>query len=211
MKTETTQITKLLISDLMGEPHRLDPVTVILEDTGHRVIQMDGKCYTTRQGKIIVECYGKSWSAYWGGMGDRTVAQFFSDEHSEYLIGSLAPSLRGSRFSGEALVKMAKRVVLDCRRGRTANHHPYSMDKEEARKLFDRIEDELRSVEREDHCWNHTDLLSELFSDEWWHAAGDATEPNPDYQYLQRIVLAVQAGLRQAGLAQGKEMEVSHA
>lgn len=80
-----------------------------------------------------------------------------------------------------------------------------------ARKLFDRIEDELLSVEREDHCWNHSDLLSELFSDEWWYAAGDATEPNPDYQYLQRIVLAVQAGLRQAGLAQGKGMEASHA
>ncbi len=200
MKTETTQITKLLISDLMGEPHKLDPVTVILEDIGHRVIPSNGKSYTTRQGKIIVECYGKSWSAYWGGMGDRTVAQFFSDEHCEYLIGSLAPSLGANRFSGEALVGMAKRVVLDCRRGRTANHHPYSMDKEDARKLFDRIEDELRNVEREDHCWNHSDLLAELFSDEWWHAASDATEPNPDYQYLQRIVQAVQAGLRQAGL-----------
>ena len=135
MKTETTQITKVLVSDLKGEPFKLDPVTVILEDIGHRVIQSSGKSYTTRQGKIIVECYGKSWSAYWGGMGDRTVAQFFSDEHSEYLIGSLAPSLGGSRFSGGALVNMAKRVVLDCRRGRTANHHPYSMDKEEARKL----------------------------------------------------------------------------
>lgn len=208
MKVETSQITKLLISDLMGQPHKLDPITVILEDTGHRVIQMDGKSYTTRQGKIIVECYGKSWSAYWGGMGDRTVAQFFSDEHSEYLIGSLAPSLRGSRFSSDALVNMAKRVVLDCRRGRTANHHPYSMDKEEARHLFDRIGHDLSLVEREDHCWNHSDLLSELFSDEWWHAAGDATEPNPDYQYLQRIVVAVQAGLLEAKLADGKLQEV---
>ncbi|WP_417778637.1 hypothetical protein [Stutzerimonas xanthomarina] len=200
MKTETTQITKLLISDLMGEPHKLDPVTVILEDIGHRVISMADGSYTTRQGKIIIECYGKSWSAYWGGMGNRTVAQFFSDEHCEYLIGSLAPSLGANRFSGKALVRMAKRVVLDCRRGRTANHHPYSMDKEDARKLFDRIEDELRNVEREDHCWNHSDLLAELFSEEWWHAASDATEPNPDYQYLQRIVQAVQAGLQQAGL-----------
>jgi hypothetical protein len=204
MKTETTQITKLLISDLMGEPHKLDPVTVILEDTGHRLIPMDGKDYTTRQGKIIIECYGKSWSAYWGGMGDRTVAQFFSDEHSDYLIGSLAPSLSPSRFSGGALLDMAKRVVLDCRRGRTAHHHPFSLDKEDARRLFDRIVDELRSIEREDHCWNHSDLLSELFGDEWWYNAGEATEPNPNYQYLQRIVLAVQLGLRQAGLAKAK-------
>ncbi|MDU9408260.1 hypothetical protein RTH74_11685 [Pseudomonas sp. zfem001] len=206
MKTETTQITKLLISDLMGEPHKLDPVTVILEDIGHRVIPTASGSYTSRQGKIIVECYGKSWSAYWGGMGDRTVAQFFSDEHCGYLIGSLAPSLGVNRFSGGALVTMAKRVVLDCRRGRTANHHPYSMDKEDARKLFDRIEDELRNVEREDHCWNHSDLLAELFSDEWWHAASEATEPSPEYQYLQRIVQAVQAGLRQAGLANVQEV-----
>jgi hypothetical protein len=206
MKTETTQITKLLISDLMGEPYKLDPVTVILEDIGHRVIPSAGKSYTTRQGKIIVECYGKSWSAYWGGMGDRKVAKFFSDEHYEYLIGRLAPSLGANRFSGDALVTMAKRVVLDCRRGRTAHHHPYSMDKEDARKLFDRIKDELRNVEREDHCWNHADLLAELFSDEWWHAASDATEPNPDYQYLQRIVQAIQAGLRQAGLVHAQEV-----
>lgn len=204
MKTETAQITKLLITDLMDEPHKLDPVTVIIEDAGHRMIATDGKEYTTRQGKIIIECYGKSWSAYWGSMGDRTVAQFFSDENSDYLIGSLAPSLNPSRFSGDALVKMAKRVVMDCRRGRTANHHPYRLDQEDARELFDRIVDELRSVEREDHCWNHSCLLSELFSDEWWHAAGEATEPNPNYQYLQRIVQAVQLGLRQAGLAKTK-------
>lgn len=198
MHIETSQITKLSITDLMGEPHRLDPVSVFLEDLGVRASSGDHK---TRQGKIIIECYGKSWSAYWGSMGDRTVAQFFSDEHSEYLIGCLAPSLRSSQFSGDALVDKAKRVVLDCRRGRTANHHPYSMDKEDARRLFDRIDDELRHVEREDHCWIHSDLLTELFSDEWWHDAGDATEPNPDYQYLQRIVLAVQAGIQQAGMS----------
>lgn len=201
MKIEQTLITKLQISDLMGEPHKLDPVSVFLEDMG---VRAERGSHKTRQGKIIIECYGKSWSSYWGSMGDRSVAQFFSDEHSQYLIGSLAPSLSGSRFSGDALVDMAKRVVLDCRRGRTANHHPFSLDKEEARRLFDRIEDDLRHVEREDHCWNHSDLLSELFSDEWWHAAGEATEPNPDYLYLERIVLAVQAGLCQAGLATAK-------
>lgn len=201
MKIETSQITKLLISDLMGEPYKLDPVTVIIEDLGVRAHIGDHK---TRQGKIIIECYGSSWSTYWGSMGDRTVAQFFTGAGDDYLIGCLAQSLSSSRFSGDALVTMAKRVVLDCRRGRTASHHPYSMDKDEARKLFDRIEDELRSVEREDHCWNHSDLLSELFSDEWWHSAGDATEPNPDYLYLQRIVRSVQAGLLEAKLADGK-------
>lgn len=202
MNIERTQITKLLLSDLMGEPHKLDPVSVFLEDLGVRAENGDHK---TRQGKIIIECYGKSWSSYWGSMGNRTVAQFFSDTHSQYLIGCLAPGLSGSRFSGDALADMAKRVVLDCRRGRTANHHPYSLDKDDARRLFDRVEDELRHVEREDHCWNHSELLSELFSDEWWHTAGEATEPNPDYLYLERIVLAVQAGLHLSGLAHGKE------
>ncbi|MEA1606122.1 hypothetical protein [Pseudomonas spirodelae] len=201
MKTETTQITKLLITDLMDEPHKLDQVTVIVEDLG---VRAEVEQHKTRQGKIILECYGSSWSAYWGSMGDRTVSQFFADAGDDYLIGCLAPGLNPSRFSGDALVNMATRVVLDCRRGRTADHHPFSLDKEDARRLFDRIVDELRSIERDDHCWNHSDLLSELFGDEWWYNAGEATEPNPNYQYLQRIVLAVQIGLRQAGLAKAK-------
>lgn len=192
MKIERSQITKLLISDLMGEPFKLDPVTVYLEDLGSRETAHG----ITRQGKITIECFGKSWSSNWGGMGDRTVAQFFCDEGDDYLIGCLS-SVSSTKFSGDALVKMARQAVLDCRRGRTAKHFMCSLGKEEAAQLWNEIED-LESIERDSDCWHHSELLTKLFGEEWFHAASDATEPNHHYTYLQRIVLAVQEGLRKS-------------
>ncbi|MCK5607797.1 hypothetical protein KAR91_38295 [Candidatus Pacearchaeota archaeon] len=59
------------------EVERLDPITVILEDLE------PGK------GKIIIECYGESWSSYWGGMGDRTISEFFCSCDNDYLAKNL--------------------------------------------------------------------------------------------------------------------------
>lgn len=39
------------------------------------------------------------------------------------------------------------------------------------------------------------DLLAEFFGPEWWHEASTATEPNPEYAYLCRIIRAVRDGL----------------
>lgn len=191
MKIETKQVTRLLISDLMREPFKLDPVTVYLEDLG---LQEDTD-RISRRGKIIIECYGKLWSAYWGAMGDRTLSQFVCGESDQYLIGCLAPQLHESKFSGSALAQMARKAVLDCRRGKTAKHFMYSLDKEDAARLWSEIED-LEGIEHESDCWSYNELLTKLFGDEWFHTAQDATEPNRDYEYLQRIVAAVQAALR---------------
>lgn len=185
MKIEQTQITKLLLSELMGEPHMLDPVTVILEDL------------EPRRGKIIIECYGKSWSAYWGGMGDRSIAQFFADCSTGYLIGNLDPQLRSWSFNGKALVDKVKKAVISARRGR-------DFTADEAREYFDEA-DQLKDASSIDYLAGaHYELMQAVFGDEWWHEADRSDKPNPDYLYLQRIVLAVQAGLRKAGLAQGE-------
>lgn len=185
MKIEQTQITKLLLSDLMGEPHKLDPVTVILEDL------------EPRRGKIIIECYGKSWSSYWGGMGDCTIAQFFADCSADYLIGNLAPTLRSWMFNGEALAEKVKKTVIKARRD-----GDFTAD--EAREHFDDA-DLLRDATSIDYLAGaHYELMQAVFGDEWWHEADRSDKPNPDYLYLQRIVLAVQAGLREAGLATAK-------
>ena len=200
MKIEQTQITKLLLNDLMGEPHKLDPVTVIIEDQGVRAERGDHK---TRQGEITIKCYGNAWTTYWGSMGDRTVAQFFSDCSADYLIGCLARSLSSSRFSGQALVELARKTIISRRQGwRHRNFEFGYLDKDECRELFNQT-DELSSADTLQRAvdW-HGDLLCKIFdTEEPWHFACDATEPNPDYLYLQRIVLAVQVGLRQAGLA----------
>lgn len=192
MKIEQAQITKLLLSDLMGEPYKLDPVTVILED------------FEPGKGRIIIECYGKSWSAGWSAMSGRTVAQFVSDCGDEYIIGCMT-SVSRQMFSPKELVKLARMAIIDRRRRRGLYwEYGEALERDEARALYDQAE-ELRYMENINDGRAHNEMLTSLFGPEWWHMVdGEAVEPNPSYLYLQRIVLAVQAGLVQAGLAQGK-------
>lgn len=55
----------------------LDPITLVLVD------------YRPGEGKVIVECYSEAWAHYWGGMGDKTVAQFIALLDASYLTGKL--------------------------------------------------------------------------------------------------------------------------
>ncbi len=187
MKIETTQVTKLLISDLMAEPQKLDPVTVILED------------HAPGKGRIIIECYGKSWSSYWGAMGKETIAQFFATCSADYLIGNLDPQLQSGRFSGEALVELARKTIISRRADWRGRDRSFTyLEKEECRRLYDKA-DELRGHDSIDQAitWDF-ELLQEVFdTTEPWHFVADATEPNPDYLYLERIVGAVQQALLQ--------------
>lgn len=69
---ERSTVTKLVIT---GAPS-LDPITVFLEDLA------------PRKGKITVSCWGKSWTAYWGGMWDGlSIGQFFCELNTGYIIG----------------------------------------------------------------------------------------------------------------------------
>lgn len=56
----------------------LDPVTVVLIDVEQN------------KGKIIVECYGNAWSASFGGMGGKSIAEFVSRVDADYLSGKMA-------------------------------------------------------------------------------------------------------------------------
>jgi hypothetical protein len=175
LKVERSTVTKLVIT---GAPS-LDPITVFLEDLA------------PKRGKITVSCWGKSWTAYWGGMWDgHTIAQFFCELNTSYIIGYFDQSLRSRQFSGDALAKEAQRLVLKERRR-------FDLTSYEARELFDSAAD-LRESPSIDHLHAvHSELMTKLFGDEWWHMTSDATEPNPDYAYLERIILAVQQALRQ--------------
>lgn len=77
----------------------LDPVTVITQDHGQ------GK------GKIIIECYGLAWSAYWGGMGNRTVREFFVSCDTEYLHGYLWPGNWPRRRNTVGQEKYLTRII----------------------------------------------------------------------------------------------------
>lgn len=73
MKIESKKLQKIYISEIA----KLDPISVILEDIE------PGK------GKIIIECYCTAWVAFWGGMGNRTLAKFFCDADVHYLAKKL--------------------------------------------------------------------------------------------------------------------------
>jgi len=55
---------------------KLDPVTVVLQDFEH------GK------GRLIIECWGETWSTYWGGMGT-TLADFIVSCGYDYILNKL--------------------------------------------------------------------------------------------------------------------------
>lgn len=197
MEIEKSQVTKLLITG--GD--RLDPITVFIEDLGSRTIKREDKPdHITRQGKITIECYGESWSSYWGGMGPRTVAQFFCDCGDDYLMGCLARGMSSTQFSGEALKDLAKSTII--KRRRRTDVLLELLDKEDARQFFDRVEDTSAPESRNElflDPWE--EILSDVFGDEWWYSVDDkAVEPSHKYTYLTRIIETVQAGLRQADM-----------
>jgi len=176
---------------------RLDQITVFLEDYGLRdCAHADDPNYKTGSGKITINCWDKSWNAFWGGMGPRTVAQFVAKCEATYVLNCLSRGLSSTHFTGDALHKFAARCVLERRRGRNLHQwEQHSLDKEDARSLWDRIE-ELGDIETTNECWHHSELLTDLFGDEWHYPVGEhAVEENHDYTYLLRIVEAVQQAL----------------
>lgn len=196
LKVERSNVTKLLIT---GAP-RLDQITVFLEDFGRRGCPTESNPnYQTARGKITIKCWDKSWNAYWGGMGPRTVAEFVADCGWHYVLNCLDRGISSTRFSGAALHAFAKKCIVQRHRQQTARHD-WELDelsKEEAFELWHDIE-VLRSVESPHECWHHDKLLTELFGDEWHYPVADkAVEDNHDYVYLQRVVEAAQEALRQ--------------
>lgn len=175
LKAERSTVTKLVITGAQN----LDTITVFLEDLA------------PRKGKITVNCCGKSWMANWGSMWDGlNIGQFFCGLNTSYIIGYFDQAMRSRQFSGEAIANKVRQLVLKERR-------EFCYDSDEARHRFDEAED-MRESPSIDHLHAvHTELMTKLFGDEWWHLTNDATEPNPDYIYLERIIIAVQQALRQ--------------
>jgi hypothetical protein len=62
---------------LITDAPALDPITVITRDTG------------PKQGQIIIECYGKAWATFWGGMPEKTVREFVIAADTSYIVNRL--------------------------------------------------------------------------------------------------------------------------
>lgn len=154
---------------------RLDPVRVVIENI------------EPGRGLLTVTCFGKSWNAGWGSMGDCTVQAFINRVSNDYLIGCMAPQLRASTDDdNEANLIFVKKEIIKLRRQQEVGWI-------EARNMW--IEAENSDDVKESCCNFHLGRhLLNLFGDDPWYAAWPSV-PNPDYQYLDRILNAVRVGL----------------
>ncbi len=58
---------------------RLDAIRVFIQDYGGGL------------GRIVIECYGRAWSNYWNGMGEKTTMEdFFKACDDDYLVQKLS-------------------------------------------------------------------------------------------------------------------------
>lgn len=169
MKIEETQVRRLTISEVAG----LDPITVIAEDLA------------PSKGTVTISCYGKSWTAYWGGIGGRTIAQFFCICTDDYLAGELS-NIPAHVFEADALVDKARKAILFDRRWRDISHATACERYDDAGRLSD--------IDSETMAWANSRLMTEFFGEDWH--CDMPTKPNPDYTYLCRIIKTVQEALK---------------
>jgi hypothetical protein len=166
MKIEKSTVTKLTITGARA----LDPIAVFLEDIA------------PSRGKIIIECYSKSWSSYWGGMGNRTIAQFFCQCDEHYIAKNLS-DIKADIIDSDSIKEGCRKEIIADRRKR-------DLDRDEARDLYE----ELDAASIGDDGWCDPNLMQKILGDEWWYRL--PTKPNPDYAYLCRIIKAVQEALQ---------------
>lgn len=182
MKISQSQAVKLNIEDL----ERLDPITVFLEDLA------------PSKGKITIECFGKSWSAFWPGMGGLTIAEFFCNSHIEYIANNLAPHLEKYEPDFETFGEEIRQKICEMRRDNWVS-------KALARELYD-VEDWSEYVSKNPYepiinpCSWGKDEFEKLDFDGF-----DVPECiTSEYRYLCLIIETVQRALNELGLSKQK-------
>lgn len=184
MKIESSKVEKIRLSEL----DRLDPIDVILEDIA------------PRQGKITISCYGKSWTAYWGGMGDCVVSDFFCSCDEHYLANSLSGSIRATETDFEAIRDLVVVKVNEQLKHICNERKEEFLDASDARDQYDDLKSLLTygvpsfECEADIQHWKYTE---KVFGGEWWHF-DFPTKSNADYEYLCRIIIVVQNALRRS-------------
>lgn len=167
MKIEESTVKKLMITGV----ENLDPVAVMVENFG------------PGQGKITITCFGEAWSNYWSHMGDKTtLEQFFVQAGRDYLICKLKTGIQDEidDDDSEALEKLLKLKIIKMRR-----------------------QDDITRKQARDY-WNQAtgidwhdrhNVCPEIIGDEWWYTT--PKKPNPDYEYLGRVVDTVKSAFKQ--------------
>ncbi|TSJ84602.1 hypothetical protein [Chitinimonas sp. BJB300] len=172
MQIEQSTVKKLrIVGAQVGAGWKLDPITVYIEN------------YKPGQGKITIECFGDAWSSYWGPMGgDRNLEQFFTSCDCHYLASKLKLGIQSTINDEDGLSDYMRAEVMRQRRAG-------EISKDDAREMYD--EAEYMDYQMIDH-----DLIQRVFGYEWWYQLPQ--KPNPEYEYLCRIIAAAQEGVKAA-------------
>lgn len=165
MKIEYSTVRKIMVTEI----ERFDPIAIYLED------------FKTGQGKITITCYGKSWTSYWGAMGNRTISTFFKSCGNDYLAKKLS-SIPSEIDDYDALRLDMFKQILKQRRSK-------ELSEREARNAYNEIEDR----EGEALYLDNPDMLAICYGDEPWHYI--PKKVNPEYAYLDRIITVVKEAL----------------
>lgn len=178
MKIKESTLVKLTITDVL----HLDPINVIFED------------YGPQRGKVTIEVVGDAWSYFWGAMGEgHTIKSFFLQAGTDYLVRKLKIGLDATvdDDSQEALQLAAKKeIIKDRKEYRRYGDNKQIIKSKQARDkwdLIDQITDEGKEL--------NADILYEIFGDDWYCYLSQ--KPNPDYQYLCRIVNTIKEAIKQ--------------
>lgn len=165
MKVTRSQVQKIRIEGI-EQSHRLDPVEVIIEN------------YGAGQGKILITCWGESWTGFWGSMGG-TIEQFFQHVSNDYLIDKMS-DYRDTVPDIDADQDFLFGLVLKERRRR-------SFDKQEAREAWDYVR--YACPDRNSICNGSIPELLKVIEgmEEPWYLDWPKKE-NHKYTYLSRIL-----------------------
>jgi len=108
MNIAESSVKRLTIRDI----DRLDTITVFLED------------YGPRQGSITIKCYGKAWTAYWGGMGELDIAGFFCSCDEHYIAKNLS-DIQSTIYDIDAIQDAAEKKGVECHRDDPWNDYEF--------------------------------------------------------------------------------------
>lgn len=83
----------------------LDPITVVTQDI------------TFGHGRVLVECYGAAWSAYWSAIGvprdQPNVRGFVASMSADYLVDKLWPTTQRRTKRGEQYLHRIAEAVIE--------------------------------------------------------------------------------------------------
>lgn len=112
-KVVDSKVAKILkVTELM-EGFRLDPITIVLLYSDEDTLANSGLF----RGTVVVQCFDRSWTAYWGNMG-RELPAFIARADAGYLCDNLIRGLglshRERQRQEPYLLKVCNVVKLSC-------------------------------------------------------------------------------------------------